>query len=167
MIIGRPAGGRGDREVPPDCAGVVGWRPAVVAGALSAGICPRSRHAPGSRNCRCKTPTRNPPHRRTTAVTPRLWPSPPARVWTTALCRGTLAMLWLCPLTGAAIKKPRSMHRSGFSLFYLWLCLAGASANRSDKEESVSRYRHSSEKPRVPVRAYAESIFFTSTRSPH
>ena len=39
----------------------------------------------------------------------------PARVWTTALCRGTPAWLWSCPLNGAAMKKPRSLPRPGFS----------------------------------------------------
>ena len=165
-VPGRPVGSRGDPDVPPGFAGVVGWRPAVVAGALSAGICPRSKPASGSRNCRCKTPTRNPASGRTTAVTPLLWPSHPSRVWTTALFRGTPAMLWLCPLTGAAIKKPRSLLRSGFPLFHFRPCLAGASANRSVEEDLICRYRCLSEKPRVPVRACTESIFFTSTRSP-
>ena len=69
----------------------------------------------------------------------------PARVWTTALCRGTLAWLWSCPLNGAAMKKPRSLPRSGFSLSPLRPCFAGASANLSVEEDSGSRYRRSSE----------------------
>ena len=102
--------------VPPGFAGSAGWQAASVPVSSGAGTHPRSRPAPGSRNCRCKTSPRNPNHGKTTAVTPLLWPSHPARVWTTALFRGTLAMPWWCPLTGAAIKKPRSLARSGFPL---------------------------------------------------
>ena len=64
------------------------------------------------------------------------------------LCRGTLAVLWAGPLNGTAIKKPRSLQRSGFPF-----------------PTSVLPCR-SLGKPQVPVRAYAKSIFFTSTRSP-
>ena len=89
----------------------------------------------------------------------------PTRVWTTALCRGTPACLWLCPRTGAAMKKPRPLQRSGFPLSTWVFCLAGASSSRSLEEDSGSRYRRSSEKLWVPVNAYTESIFFMPTRS--
>ena len=116
-VPGRPAGGQGDRAVPPGFAGVAGWPAAAVPALLSFGTCPRSSDAPDSRNCRCKTPTRNPASGKTTAVTPLLWPSHPARGWN----NGPLSWhagyaVVLCPLTGAAIKKPRSLARSGVSL---------------------------------------------------
>ena len=126
-VPGRPGCGHGDRLFPPGFAGGAGWRRGVVASASSAGSDPRSTHGPDSRNGRCKIWPRNRPHGKTTAVRPLLWPSQPARVWT-ALCRGTLAMPGLCPLTGAAIKTPRSFQRSGGSLFHLRPCLAGAAA---------------------------------------
>ena len=129
-VAGSPVGGRGDRAGLPRFAGSGDWQAAAVAAALSVGTCPRSRPAPDSRNCRCRTSPRNPTHGKTTAVTPLLWPSHPARVWTTALLRGTLAMLWSCPLTGAAIKKTPIVAAIGGFPFHLRPGLAGASANR-------------------------------------
>ena len=64
------------------------------------------------------------------------------------------------------MKKPRPLQRSGFPLSTWVFCLAGASSSRSLEEDSGSRYRRSSEKLRVPVNAYTESIFFMPTRSP-
>ena len=143
-VAGSPVGGRGDRAGLPGFAGSAGWQAAAVAAALSVGTSPRSRPAPGSRNCRCRTSPRNPTHGKTTAVTPLLWPSHPARVWTTALFRGLPAMPWSCPRTGAAIKKTPIVSAIGGFPFHLRPGLAGASANLSDDEGSVSRYRRSS-----------------------
>ena len=78
---GSPAGAGNDRPEPPGSAGSGGWHAASVPVSSGAGTHPRSRPAPDSRNRRCKTSTRNPNHGKTTAVTPLLWPSHPARVW--------------------------------------------------------------------------------------
>ena len=79
MQTGRLAGClNGDRVGLPDCADVAGWRCAGVADARARGSPSRSRPAPGSRTRRGRTPRRS----RGTApcATPRLWPSPHARV---------------------------------------------------------------------------------------
>ena len=55
-VPGRPGSGRGDRPVPLGFAGVSGWRPAFVAGALSAGIGHCSICGPGSNDGRSRTP---------------------------------------------------------------------------------------------------------------
>ena len=107
-VPGRPVGCRGDPAGLPSFAGIAGWLAAAVPAALSYGSCPRSSDAPGSRNCRCKTPTRSPASGKSTAVTPLLWPSHPSRAWTTAL--------WLCPLNGAAMKKTPIVSAIGVSL---------------------------------------------------
>ena len=164
-VPGTPVDSRGDPAGLPSFPGIAGWLAAAVPAALSSGTVSRSSDVPGSRNCRCRTPTRNPASGKTTAVRSLLRPSHPSWVWTTALLRGTPAILWSCPLTGAAMKKTPIAAMIGVSFFQLRYCLDGASANRSDEENSVSRYRRSSEKPQAPVRAYAWSIFFTSTRS--
>ena len=69
---------------------------------------------------------------------------------------------WYLTLLVAAVGPPPLLP----ALFHLRPCLARALENRSDEEESVSRYRRSFEKPQVPVRTCTELIFFTSTRSP-
>ena len=60
-VPGRSAAGRGDRAVLPGFAGAAGWRPAVVAGALSAGTGPRSIGGPGHNEDRSRTPGHSPP----------------------------------------------------------------------------------------------------------
>ena len=129
-VPGRPAGGRGDRAVPPGFAGVAGWPAAAVPALLSFGTCPRSSDVPGSRNCRCKTPTRNPASGKTTAVTPLLWPSHPARGWNNDPLSWHAGYAVVVPSNRGRHKKPRSLARSGVSPFHLRPCLAGASANR-------------------------------------
>ena len=84
-VPGTPAGVGNDLLEPPGPAGIAGWLAAAVPAALSFGRCPRSSDAPGSRNCRCKTPTRSPASGKSTAVTPLFWSSHPSRAWTTAL----------------------------------------------------------------------------------
>ena len=107
-VPGRPVGCRGDPAGLPSFAGIAGWLAAAVPAALSSCTFSRSSDAPGSRNCRCKTPTRSPASGKSTAVTPLLWPSHPSRAWTTAL--------WLCPLNGAAMKKTPIVSAIGVSL---------------------------------------------------
>ena len=84
-VPGRPVGSRGDPAGLPSFAGIAGWLAAAVPAALSFGTVSRSSDVPGSRNCRCRTPTRSQASGKSTAVTPLLWPSHPSRAWTTAL----------------------------------------------------------------------------------
>ena len=84
-VPGRPVGSRGDPAALPSFPGIAGWLAAAVPAALSFGTVSRSSDAPGSRNCRCRTPTRSRASGKSTAVRPLLWPSHPSRVWTTAL----------------------------------------------------------------------------------
>ena len=53
---GRPGSGRGDRAVPPGCAGVSVWRPAFVACASSAGSGDCSICGPCNNDGRSRTP---------------------------------------------------------------------------------------------------------------
>ena len=129
-VPGRPAGGRGDRAVPPGFAGVAGWPAAAVPALLSFGTCPRSSDAPGSRNCRCKTPTRNPASGKTTAVTPLLWPSHPARVWNNGPLSWHAGYAVVVPSNRGRHKKTPIVSAIGVFPFHLRPCLAGASANR-------------------------------------
>ena len=116
-------------SLPALLVSLVGPPPLFPPCFLSAPV-PAVAMPPVAGTCRCKTPTRNPASGKTTAATPLLWPSHPARVWTTALLRGLLAMPWSCPRTGAAIKKPPIVAAIGGFPFHLRPCLAGASANR-------------------------------------
>ena len=79
-VPGRLAAGRGDRGGPPGFAGGAGWRPAVVAGALSAGSGRRSIGGPGHNEDRSRTPGHSsPPGKPGGAVALRGPASPPFR----------------------------------------------------------------------------------------
>ena len=79
ILPGRPVAGPGDRAGLPGCPGVSGWHAASVGVSSGGGTHPRSRPAPDSRNRRCRTSPRNQTLGKTTAATPLLWPSRPAR----------------------------------------------------------------------------------------
>ena len=77
---GRPVAGPGDRAGPPGFAGAAGWRPAVVAAALSSGSARRSIGGPGHNDGRSRTPHHSrPPGKTVDAVSLRGSPSPPFR----------------------------------------------------------------------------------------
>ena len=79
-VPGRPVAGRGDRAGLPGFAGAAGWRPAVVAAALSSGIARRNTGGPGHNDGRSRTPRHSrPPGKSVDAGALRGSPSPPLR----------------------------------------------------------------------------------------
>ena len=117
-----------ETSLPAVLVSSVGGPPLLPARFPPASV-PRSRPVSGSRNCRCKTPTRSPASGKSTAVTPLLWPSHPARVWNNGPLAWHAGYAVVLPSNrGRHEENPDRCNDRGFP-FHLRPCLAGASAN--------------------------------------
>ena len=120
-VPGRPGFGRGDRPVPPGCAGVSVWRPAFVACASSAGSGDCSICGPGNNAGRSRTPGhRRSPGKTVDAVALHGFPAPRfRRAGTTATEPGKGDLIyrgWSAGFFGPAQKARWAANGRGFPI---------------------------------------------------